>query len=185
MAAAVVLVVVLAGCSQASSSWVGSPNSRQFRAGSVQVVPSGRRKFPVVMAGTTLEGKRLDLALLRGRPVVLNVWGSWCSPCRAEAAELSNAYQKLHPQGVAFVGIDVHDSKAEAIAFEHRYHIDYPSLVDEGALILALRGAASPNAIPITLVLDEKGRIAGRIVGGVHAASLIDMVRTIGRSQTG
>lgn len=165
----------LSGCSPAG------PNSSSTRFDRVLILPQARRQQAVSLAGTTLEGTRLDVVTLRGRIVVLNIWGSWCAPCRKEAPVLENAYRDLQPQGVSFVGIDVRDDAAQALAFQKQFKFTYPSLVDDGRLLLALRGAASASTVPTTLVLDRAGRVAARITGVVDTATLVSMVGDISR----
>jgi thiol-disulfide isomerase/thioredoxin len=110
--------------------------------------------------------------------VVINVWGSWCPPCRKEAPELQAAAQKLGPQGVQFLGIDTSDSdRDQALAYQRTFGITYPSISDPaGDALLALRGAVAPNAIPTTLVLDQQGRVAARISAATTATTLVDVV---------
>ena len=181
---AMALAAALAGCSSAP----GQPAGTSFVAGDgvITLVAPAHRQAPVAVSGETLEGARLDLATLRGKPVVLNVWGSWCAPCRTEAPVLEAAKRKLTPDRASFVGIDTRDDdSAQALAFQRRYEISYPSLVDDGALLLALRGAVPPSSIPSTLVLDGQGRIAARISGPVPSVTtLVDLVADVagGRS---
>ncbi len=156
--------------------------------GSIAVVPPAERGDPVTgLAGQTLDGTELDLAELRGGVVVLNVWGSWCAPCRAEAPELVAAHEALASgdDPVAFVGINARDVSVEnALAFERTFGIEYQSLYDpDGSLLLALRGDVPPNAIPSTLVLDPQGRVAARVLGETTAVTLealVDEVRGAG-----
>jgi thiol-disulfide isomerase/thioredoxin len=112
---------------------------------------------------------------------VLNVWGSWCAPCQKEAPELQRAFGKLRPQGVKFLGIDVRESgQATALAFQRAYGVTYPSLYDaDASYLLALRGVAAANAIPTTIVLDEQGRIAARILGATTTTTLVDLVHDV------
>jgi thiol-disulfide isomerase/thioredoxin len=160
-----VLALVFAGCG-------GGAAADGQTIGSLTVVPVARRGEPVTLSGQTLDSTTLDIATLRGKVVVLNVWGSWCPPCRKEAPELERAFLALHPRGVEFVGIDTRDNVAAANAFVRRYEITYPSLVDDGQMLLAFRGAVPASAVPTTLVLDRRGRIAARVVGGTDQATV-------------
>lgn len=172
------LVLLLAGCADASSD-VESAGGQGFVSGdgSAQVIaPEDRTAAPEV-AGTTLDGEPLALADFSGDVVVVNVWGSWCAPCRAEAEALQQVYLDHRQDGVQFVGLNTRDQQAAALAFEERFGITYPSLVDEnGELQLAFRDSLPPNAIPSTLVIDRDGDIAARVVGPTTYSQLSDLV---------
>lgn len=181
----VTLPLTLAACSADSGGTGGQQGGTGFVGGdgdsTITVIEPDQRREPVDLSGTTLEGERLDVASLRGSPVVLNVWGSWCGPCRKEAPALEAAAQRLSSDDVAFVGINTRDEDAaQALAFQRTFDVSYPSLVDGGgALLLSLRGAVAPNAIPTTLVLDAEGRIAARITGATTETTLVDLVQSV------
>jgi thiol-disulfide isomerase/thioredoxin len=162
---------VLTGC--------GGGGSSTAKDGGVEtVVPVGQRKEPIDLVGTTLAGDRLDVSTLRGKPVVLNVWGSWCPPCRKEAPALQAAATELGTRA-AFVGINIRDEAGQALAYERKFKVTYPSLVDDGDLLLSLRGAVTSQSPPITLVLDAEGRVAARFLGPVTRLSLVGMVNDV------
>lgn len=142
-------------------SFVGaSYNSAYF-------APDSRSAAPVVTA-TALSGQRFSLAAERGSVVVLNFWGSWCAPCRAEAPRLAALATYFRHDPVRFVGDDVHDYATAAVAFERTFNVSYPSLNDPGALVaLAFHSTLPPTAIPSTLVIDRSGKIAARIIGEI------------------
>ena len=109
--------------------------------------------------------------------LVVNVWGSWCAPCVAEAPDLQRVWADLQADDapVQFVGIDFREDPARGAAFTKKAGITYPSLSDEsGVLILALQGKAP--TVPTTLVLDPEGRIAARVNGPVSAGTLRGLV---------
>lgn len=172
------LLVLLAGCTDASSG-VQSGGGQGFVSGdgSAQVIASEDRTVAPEVAGTTLDGEPLALSDFAGDVVVVNVWGSWCAPCRAEAEALQQVYLDHKQDGVRFVGLNTRDQQAAALAFEQRFGITYPSLVDEnGELQLAFRDSLPPNAIPSTLVIDRDGAIAARVVGPTTYSQLSDLV---------
>lgn len=143
----------------------GNGSTAFYRAGS-------RAKAPVI-SGTTLTGSRLSLSSYRGHVVVINFWGSWCAPCRAEAPTLAVLSEQYHAKKVRFLGIDIRDSAASAEAFTRDFRISYPSLNDPSDnLALAFRSSVPPEAIPSTLVIDPGGRIAGRVIGRVSYSAL-------------
>ena len=109
----------------------------------------GERVAAPGVRGETLSGAQLALAILRGRVVVLNVWGSWCNPCRAETPELVRVFRDTQARGVRFAGIDTRDNPDAARAFVRSFHVPYPSLIDrDGKLLLALKGLIPAYAVP-------------------------------------
>lgn len=171
---AIAVGALLAGCAGAAD---GSPGPAlggyEAADGSFTVLSAAERNPAPDVAGTTLDGGRWSLADHRGQVVVLNVWASWCAPCRAEAPALKSVSEEFAGQGVAFVGLNTRDSDVPALAFERRYAISYPSLVDrDGRLQLLFAGDLNPNAIPSTVVVDRDGRVAARILGRASEAAL-------------
>jgi thiol-disulfide isomerase/thioredoxin len=124
-----------------------------------------------------LDGSTFDQRDLVGRVSVVNVWGSWCGPCRTEAPDLARVARQLGDRA-RFLGINVRDNPAAAQAFERSFDIPYPSVHpdDAGTAILSFGGALTAAAIPSTVVLDEEARIAARVVGPVDAATLRALV---------
>jgi thiol-disulfide isomerase/thioredoxin len=170
---------LLAGCSSAADDGAAD---RGYIAGDSAVlpVPADERRQPVQLSGETIEGTPLDLASLRGKPVVLNVWSSDCAPCRKEAGELRAAATELGPQNASFVGLNTGDQLASAKSFERTFAVGYPSLFDPpGKLLFPLRGAVPPNALPTTLVLDRQGRIAARVSGATTTRTVVGLVQDV------
>lgn len=127
--------------------------------------------------GRTYDGKTWSSTALQGHVLVMNVWYASCPPCREEAPDLEKLHQKYAAQGAEFVGVNVRDAAGPAKAFEKKYGITYPSLPDKDAEVMyALRGQVSPNAVPSTLVLDTKGRVAARISGALDPSVLRAMI---------
>ncbi len=158
-------VAVLAGCGDGETG--SSSGDKNFVEGTGQItkVPGGERQAAPDLSGKGVDGERLDLSDYKGKVVVLNVWGSWCKPCRDEAPNLAKVARETDDEDVQFVGINTRDlDRANAKAFERNYEVDYPSFYDpSGKLILRFpRGSLSPQAIPSTLILDRDGKIAVR-----------------------
>ncbi len=171
-------LAVVAGCSSAGGS-ANSGSQSRFVAGdgSVVLLPVDERKPAPDITGTTLTGEPFALADYRGKVVALNVWASWCAPCRAEAPALNQVSTELEPMGVQFIGLDTRDSKASAEAFVRRFDVPYPNVWDPDAqLQLAFRDTLPPQAIPSTLLIDRQGRVAGRILGEVDRTQLRDLL---------
>jgi len=173
-------LLALTGCSGMSAGGGGDDNKGYVdsdKSGIVRAKAVDRDQAPEV-SGKTLEGKDLSLADFRGKVVVLNVWGSWCSPCRAEAADFQQAYTENEPKGVQFLGINTRDAtQANALAFTASKGVTYPSLWDPDAReIIKFRGNLNPNAIPSTLVIDREGRIAARALRALTIDELRSMI---------
>ncbi|MFF0110169.1 TlpA family protein disulfide reductase [Streptomyces hirsutus] len=167
-----------AGCSQgrAQDNSSGSAAPRQL----LTIAAADRKPAPDVR-GETLTGEQLALADYRGKIVVLNVWGSWCNPCRAEAPHLQKVHQDTEDQGVVFLGINTRDStQTNARNFEKDYGITYPSLWDpDGRQLLKFKGTVSPSAIPSTIVIDREGRIAARALKALSEAELRELLAPV------
>jgi thiol-disulfide isomerase/thioredoxin len=133
------------------------------------------------LAGTTLDGEPIALEDFAGDVVVVNVWGSWCPPCRAEAPALVEASKELRADGVRFLGINSRDlDPANAQAFVRRFDVPYPSIYDQaGTALLAFRGTLTANSIPSTVVIDEQGRVAARVLGEVTRSTLVGLVEDV------
>lgn len=179
---ALLVALALTGCSEATAGTPVDQPEQNFVAGdgTVTEVSAADRGDPVDLSGTTLDGAPLSMADLRGQVVVVNVWGSWCPPCRKEAPALKRASDSLGGDDVRFVGIDTRDSDAAARAFVENVGLTYPNVVDpDGVLLLAFKGNLNPNAIPSTLVLDRQGRVAARVVGEVTEGTLRGLVEPL------
>lgn len=174
MAVAVAAVVVLTGCSSSRGK-----DQEGFVGGSgyTWVEPADRVEAGVV-EGPELGGEEtLSTADFEEKVVVVNVWGSWCAPCRKEAPDLVAAAEQT--EDVAqFVGINVRDfDPAPAEAFVRAFEVNYPSIHDpDGRTLLAFSGTLPPSAIPSTLVIDPQGRIAARVLGEVDTTTLVGLV---------
>ncbi|WP_348272526.1 TlpA disulfide reductase family protein [Rathayibacter sp. VKM Ac-2759] len=110
-----------------------------------------------------------------GRVTVVNFWYAGCAPCRAEAPDLQALNEEFSDQDVAFLGVNVRDQTATATAFAGQFGISYPSIIDvnSGEMQLAFSGSVAPNAVPTTVVLDRKGRVASRILGRLADQSIL------------
>ena len=186
VAAAVVAVVALAGGGGKGLAPEAATGQVELVGSGVAVVPEAERPPLPAFSGRTLDGKELDLASLRGRPLVLNFWASWCGPCRAEQEGLELASKDLAGKDVRMVGVNIRDDQGAAASYLQEFGVGYPSLFDRPALLSARLGALGPQAPPYPLVVDAKGRVAARVFGALpgggperQAALLTDLVERV------
>jgi thiol-disulfide isomerase/thioredoxin len=186
VAAAVVAVVALAGGGGKGLAPEAATGQVELVGSGVAVVPEAERPPLPAFSGRTLDGKELDLASLRGHPLVLNFWASWCGPCRAEQQGLELASRTLAGRDVRMVGVNIRDDRGAAASYLEEFGVGYPSLFDRAALLSARLGALGPQAPPYTLVVDARGRVAARVFGALpggdprrQAALLTDLVERV------
>ncbi|MER7840835.1 TlpA disulfide reductase family protein [Streptomyces sp. NPDC096040] len=180
MAAAAALT--LSACGNGGTSGGGGNTNFVTGKDGIDTVAKGHRAVAPDLSGKTIDGKTLDVADYKGKVVVLNVWGSWCSPCRAEAPYFASVSKEYASKGVQFVGINTRDtSTGSAVAFEKQNGIGYPSLYDPtGKLMLRFKkGTLNPQAIPSTLVLDRQGKIAARSLAALSEENLLKMIKPV------
>jgi len=174
-----VAALVLSACSSGGTS--GGSGNTNFITGSdgIATVKKGDRQAAPDLSGKTIDGKTLDTADYKGKILVVNVWGSWCSPCRAEADNLVQVAKATASKGVQFVGLNTRDPETgPAVAFEKKYGVPYPSLYDPtGRLMLRFKkGTLNPQAIPSTIVIDRDGKIAARTLQALSEEKLREML---------
>ncbi|MET9481141.1 TlpA disulfide reductase family protein [Streptomyces sp. NPDC006638] len=172
----------LAAC-EAGTPGGGTGAGGPVGADGVSTVPKGKRVLPGELKGDTLDGKRLDVAGSRGQVVVINVWGSWCPPCIAEAPHFVEVAKETEGKGVAFIGIDTRESgRIAPLAFQKDLGLPYPSLYDPtGKLILNgfPKGTLNPQTLPSTIFLDRDGKIAARALRAISADTLRKVIEPL------
>jgi thiol-disulfide isomerase/thioredoxin len=155
------------GSSIAEESFVSGNGSISY------IKPSDRIAAPA-LSGMTLSGKNYTYNV--GQVAVVNVWASWCAPCRAEAPTLAALTEKY--TDVAFIGILTRDNPVNAEAFARRFALPYPTLIDDSVLI-GFRKSLPANAIPSTVLIDKRGNVAARISGEVTYSSLAELIEKV------
>jgi thiol-disulfide isomerase/thioredoxin len=169
----VVLVVGWAGGGSSNVSYVDGSNS-------AVVYAMGHRPVAPDFTATTLTGSPLSFSSYRDKVVVLNFWGSWCVPCRAEASTLAAVAAQYRSSGVDFLGVDVRDTTASAEAFVHSFGVTYPSVSDPSSVITLDFTSVVPIAgTPTTLVIDQTGHIAGAVFGSVTYPELTTILTKV------
>lgn len=181
VAAAIVLALALTGC---TTQTAGDENTRtRSQTGYIggqsltRIPPDQRRPAPIA-AGPSLADPSLIVSSddYPGKVVVVNVWGSWCAPCRKEAPELE-AVSRSRRSVAQLIGLDIRDyDRAPATAFVRAFGVTYPQIYDPRGAQLIKFTELPPNGIPSTLIIDPQGRIAVRIVGAITRSTLTQMI---------
>ncbi|WP_020392279.1 TlpA family protein disulfide reductase [Kribbella catacumbae] len=175
------VLIAATACTSGQDANESRQGQTGFVSGSGRVssfAPADRVKAPD-FKGTTLDGKQWNFADQAGKVVVLNVWGSWCPPCRKEAPDLAAASRELG-SGVQFIGLNTRDlDPAPAKKFVEAFEVPFPSIYDpDGRQLLLFRGQKiSAVSIPATIVIDKQGRVASRVIGEVTKQTLLGMVK--------
>jgi thiol-disulfide isomerase/thioredoxin len=149
--------------------------------GTAVAFPIDKRKTFPDLTGRTLAGPTLSTSSFKGEVMVVNLWGSWCGPCQAEAPYLERAAETYKDKGVQFVGLNVRDNVPQAKAFVADKQISYPNLVDgdDDTLLPKLVGITSLSNVPSTIIVDRNGRIAWRALRGVDYTELAAALDTV------
>ncbi|WP_409466491.1 TlpA family protein disulfide reductase [Amycolatopsis sp. GA6-003] len=132
--------------------------------------PAPERKKAANVKGQSLRepGRDLSLADYSGKVVLLNLWGAWCGPCRAEARTLQAIADSGRDRGIRVLGINVRDNPKYAADFVKDLGLGYESIFDpSGRVALQLRGLPL-SAVPISLIVDKQQRVAAVYLGAVR-----------------
>ncbi len=170
--AAVLPLVALSACSGS-----GDPFDHLVNDGTLAAV-SARRPAPV-LAGRTLGGGSATTAVDKGKVIVVNLWGSWCTPCEAEGDALGQAGTDGAALGAVFLGVDTRDVDNKAQAFRTAHKQTYPSIVDTDGSVSAKWTPFPANATPVTVLIDKQGRVAARFLGAVTYTALMKDVTVL------
>lgn len=139
-----------------SFTFVSPGGEREFSYPPAERQPIGELAGPAVSG----EKEKISTADHLGEVVVLNVWGSWCAPCRLEAEDLRDADESFAAEPVQFIGINVKDNQGAAADFEKSKNIGYPSISDPTMRTLLSINGFPTGSVPSTIVLDKQGRVA-------------------------
>ncbi|MCU7959220.1 MAG: TlpA family protein disulfide reductase [gamma proteobacterium symbiont of Bathyaustriella thionipta] len=110
-----------------------------------------------------MDGQQHRLSDYRGKVVIVNFWATWCPPCRAEMPSMQRAWERLQKEDIFMLGIDVGEDEDTVFQFSANYPVEFPLLLDLDSSVAnqwPLRG------VPTTFVIDTKGQIAYRAIGG-------------------
>ncbi len=189
-AVAAALALTLSACGNGGTSGGGGNTNFVTGNNGIATAAPGKRAPAPDLSGKTIDGRTLDVADYKGQVVVINVWGSWCGPCREEAQYFSKVSKQYQGKGVQFVGINTRDtSTTPAIAFEKEHGIGSVSYTQmcirdrydpTGRLMLRFKkGTLNPQLIPSTLVIDKHGKVAARALEALDDTSLLKMLKPV------
>jgi thiol-disulfide isomerase/thioredoxin len=181
-----VAAALAAGCSTGDDA-VAQGGTFEFVApgGKTDITydPPDTRGVPGPLSGPDLldPSRTISLDDFGGQVVVINVWGQWCGPCRAEVAELQKVYDETRDEGVALLGIDVRDNDIDAPRdFIADRKITFPSIYDPAMrTMIAFGGRYPTTVIPSTVVLDREHRVAAVFLRELLAEDLLPVVRRL------
>lgn len=165
-AAATSMILVAAGCGSSGGGVGFVARGEPLAVPDRELAPVSAAEFEGILVG------------LRPKPVVVNVWASWCGPCRVEAPLLQKASQR-YGERVAFLGVDARDREADARDFLRRYDITYPNVFDTDDAVVGLLGL---RGFPTTYVFDRSGKLVASVVGGISEQVLAARVEEALRS---
>jgi len=169
------LLVTLAACAGVKE---GGDDGYISGDGTITTIDPADRKEAPTLSGVDLDGKELSSEDFAGQTIVVNLWGSWCPPCRKEMPMLKEVSEQYADKNVQFLGLLTQDTPAAAKAFNDKLGISYPSIVDDaGENQLAFADSLPSQAIPTTWILDEKGRVAARILGVADKGTLKALIK--------
>lgn len=181
------LALSATGCASSQADQLASQfkngDNKNYISGdgtTMEIAASDRGKS-IGWKGVTDNGSVLSSNNLSGVVTVMNFWYAGCAPCRAEAKDLEALYKEFLPAGVQFVGVNVRDTAGTAQAFDRAFGMSYPSIIDNntGSVVLSFTSVVSPQAVPTTLVIDKKGRVAARILGRLEKGTLKAMIQKV------
>jgi thiol-disulfide isomerase/thioredoxin len=190
LVASLAVLAPVAGCSTGTDA-VAQGGTFEFVApgGKTDIFydPPESRGRPGELAGPSLTdpAKTVSLNDFSGQVVVVNIWGQWCGPCRAEITELQKVYDATRRDGVAFLGIDVRDNNRDAARdFVIDRKVTYPSIYDPAMrTMIAFGGKFPTTVIPSTLVLDRQHRVAAVFLRELLAGDLMRVVQRLAAEQ--
>ena len=165
---AALAIVALAACSHSSNA---TGNATTTSVPSVAKIGAQAPAFNE----PTVAGPSLSMAGLRGKPVYLNFFASWCPPCNEEAPDVDAVQQQFKSDGLQVVGVDVLENEKKAQLFVDQHHLSYPAVVDSGTL----RDAYNINGMPVHVFIDRSGVVKKIVIGELSKSEMIANVKSI------
>lgn len=173
------LLALLAGCAGGGSSAQGCERIAGVRPGVCLIPAEDRQPAPTQAMPVVGSDQELSLESLVGRVTVMNFWASWCGPCRLEQPDLNEAAAALPAESFAFLGVNIEDTEANALAHQREFDMPYASLHDPANDYASRFSGVGPRTIPTTLFLDAEGRVAARVFGVVSLHETLALAEAI------
>ncbi|MCU1678935.1 MAG: resA1 [Frankiales bacterium] len=176
----VLVIVVTAAVGETLMTLRQGSAPTDVRPGTVYVQP-GKRSAVQLPEINLLGGDAFDRSSVSGRVTVVNFWASWCAPCYREAQTLQQVARETESAGVAFVGVDAQESAAgPGLLFVKDRGVEYPNVFDpDGVMQLAFARSVQLGSLPVTVILDRSGRVAGIVYGEAKYTDLSALVNTV------
>ncbi|BCL77644.1 TlpA family protein disulfide reductase [Ktedonobacteria bacterium brp13] len=126
--------------------------------------------FTLLMLNGSASAAKIDLAAFRGKPIILNFWASWCTPCNDEAAFLHKSWPGLKSQGIVLIGIDSAENASNALKFMQKYALSYPNVQD--TITSATASDYGVAGLPATIFIDRKGVVVAKWISALNQQGL-------------
>jgi cytochrome c biogenesis protein CcmG, thiol:disulfide interchange protein DsbE len=179
LGAALLLLVGFVGLLAYGLASSGRDDSLDSRLGQGRAAAAPGFELPVLERGElgplapklapALRDRRVALSELRGVPLVLNFWASWCPPCRSETPLLERTWRRVRPDGVLMLGLNMQDLTDEAREFLREFDVSYPNVRDQADEVASDWGVA---ALPESFFIDARSRVVGHVIGALSPSSL-------------
>lgn len=166
-------MVILAAISVGSASFLSNIASK---VGNVTLLAPAQKSPAPDFQLEALDGSRVKLSDLRGHPVLINFWATWCGPCQLEMPLIEQYYQKYQPDLIV-LAVDNDEPKSDVQAFATNHNLTFPVLLDPGAKVEDLYQV---RAFPTSFFVDKSGTILYQYIGSLNESQLVQYLAKIG-----